>query len=81
MADVGKALAAIDPDRAERVTQSMTKDYWIAPVGNALAAIDPDRAERVTQSMIDGFWKANVAKALVDAYIVGLEAQAARLAR
>ena len=45
---VARALAATDPDRAERIAQSITdesrKASALADVARALAATDPDRA-------------------------------------
>ena len=57
-----KPLAASDPDRAERIAQSITtkdgKADALAAVAEALAASDPDRAERIAQSITDEFFKA-----------------------
>jgi hypothetical protein len=46
---------AIDPDRARRITQSITDEQGkaraLVEVAKVVAATDPDRAERITQSI------------------------------
>ncbi len=79
LTNVARLLAAVDPDRAERVAQSIAyenvKASALASVATALAALDPDRAarllaeaERIARSITDENSKAralaNVAKAL-----------------
>ena len=55
-------LAATDPERAERIAQSITdeplKARALADIAKALAAADPDRAERIAQSITNEFLKA-----------------------
>jgi len=64
LADIARALAITDPDRAtrvivdaERIAQSLTdedsKAEALADIARALAATDPDRAERIAQSLTD----------------------------
>ena len=47
LASIAEALAATDPDRAERIAQSITDDSSkaraLARIAGALAATDPDR--------------------------------------
>jgi len=71
--DVAKALAATDPDRAERVANSVITDkpshpWTLSAFAKALAATDPVRAERIANSITDESTKASalfdVAKAL-----------------
>ena len=53
LADVAGALAATDPDRAERIARSITYEYErskaeaLADIAAKLAATDPDRADRL----------------------------------
>src|SRR6266496_1444414 len=57
LAQVAGALAATDPDRAERIAQPAVSSRSAAAlvrVAKALAANDPDRAELIAQSIIDG---------------------------
>ena len=59
LATVAGALAATDPDRAERIAQSLSsrrKASALAAVARALAATDPDRAERIAQSITFDSW-------------------------
>ena len=46
-----EALTAIDPDRAERIAQSIPDKSWkvyaLADIAKALAATDPGRAARL----------------------------------
>lgn len=64
LANIARALAATDPDRAarliadaERLAQSITskaeKDDVFASLANAVAATDPDRAQRFVK-LING---------------------------
>ena len=69
LADIVRALAATDPDRAESIALSITdkntKAGAFADIAGVLAATDPDRAarlsadaERIAQSIINGYTKA-----------------------
>lgn len=55
LAHIAGALAAINPDDAERVAQSITdessKAFALVRLAIALAATDPDRAERIGLSI------------------------------
>ena len=57
LSSVAKALAATDPDRAERIANSITnlddQTAALSSVAKALAATDPDRAERIANSIPD----------------------------
>jgi hypothetical protein len=72
LAEVATALAATDPDRAERIARSITNEYWkakvLAEVATALAAAAPDRAEYIARSIVGESYEvsalANLAKAL-----------------
>jgi hypothetical protein len=52
LANVVAAVAAIDPDHAERLTRSAdtSSGAALARVAEAVAAVDPDRAERLIRS-------------------------------
>ncbi len=60
--DVASALAATDPDRAERIRKPIpsgdSKTSALNEVARALAATDPDRAERIPRSIPGKRWKA-----------------------
>jgi hypothetical protein len=52
--DVLEALAAVDPDRAERFARSIDDDeggWYLNVVAKTLAAVDPGRAERIARSI------------------------------
>ena len=55
LSEVARALAAIDPDHAERIANSITDEYdkaeTLSDVAGALAATDPDHAERIANSI------------------------------
>ena len=59
-----EALGATDPDRAERIAQPMTNEWWkdslLADIAKSLAASDPDRAERIAQSITSEYWKVTI---------------------
>ena len=61
---IAAALAATDPDRAERIARSITlgdkQALALASVAKARAATDSDRAERIAQSIADVSAKARV---------------------
>ena len=53
-----QALAAADPDQAERIARSITADYLLREntlfrVTERVAATDPDRAERIARGIAD----------------------------
>ena len=54
-ADIAIWVAATDPDRAERIAESMTNQGWrleaLKGIAIALAARDADRAERIARSL------------------------------
>jgi hypothetical protein len=62
LAGVAQALAATDPDRAERTAQSITdanqKAQALAGVAQALADTSPDRAENIVKSITNESLKA-----------------------
>ncbi len=64
-------MAATDPDRAERIAQSITskdsKASALASVAGAMAATDPDRAERLAQSVTLGFAKVSALVKIAEA--------------
>ena len=55
LAAIAVTVAATDPDRAERIAQSIAgaeaKAMALASVAEMVAATDPDRAERIAQSI------------------------------
>lgn len=56
-AAVATAVAATDPDRAERIMRPMVeghgRSFTLADIAKAMAATDPERAERIIRSMSD----------------------------
>jgi phage gpG-like protein len=55
LVEVARGMAAVDPDRAERIARSITSVYFKAEalvgVVRGMAAVDPDRAERIARSI------------------------------
>jgi TIR domain-containing protein len=61
LAAIASALAATDPDRAERFAEPITDEYVkgnvCTAIAGTLAATDPDRAERFAVSITDEYTK------------------------
>jgi Caspase domain len=80
LALVARKVAAIDPDHAERIAQSITDEQpraWaLAGIAEALAITDPDRAERIAQSITSQAWKAS-ALAGIAKMVVAIDADRA----
>jgi TIR domain len=64
LATVAGEVAVIDPDRAERIAESITgegpKNRALEYLALGLAATDPERAERVAESINDDYSKCRV---------------------
>ena len=78
LSGIAKAVAATDPDRAERIANSITNEFWRAAgagrVAAALAATDPDHAarlladaERIANSITDASSKASALRGIAEA--------------
>jgi hypothetical protein len=87
---IARALAATDPDRAERMAQSITaelhKTYALICIASTVAATDPDRAarlfddaERAAQSAHYGQWQAETLARIASAVVTTDLDRAARL--
>ena len=92
LAEVAKALAATDPDRAARlmadadasarsITSESSKATALAEIARALAATDPDRAERIAQSITSEYLKASVLAEVATALAATDPDRAERIAR
>jgi phage gpG-like protein len=61
LSGVAAAVAATDPDRAERIAHSITVEYLrssaLSGVAVVVAATDPDRAERIANSITSEYYK------------------------
>ena len=72
--DIAWVLAGTDPDRAERIAQSITDGFWkahaLVGVAWVLAGTDPDRAERIAQSIPDGAQKARILVIIADKLVL-----------
>ena len=86
LAAVVRALAATEPDRAERTARSianeMLKASALVDIATAAAATDPDRAERIAQSITRAFYKVQalvaIAESLVNVRLSAGQLQGAR---
>ena len=74
LTSIVEVLATTDPERAERITQSitsqLTKEDALSDVAGAMAVTDPDRAERIAQSITSttwATWKATALAAIAEA--------------
>jgi hypothetical protein len=85
LSSIAGAVALADPDRAERIAQSLTSRTYKPPalsdVAVALAPTDPDRAERIAQSADEGFYKVRALVAVARALTPARVDQAERIAR
>jgi hypothetical protein len=63
LAEVAKAVAAADPERAEAIARSIkdaaSRAQALAGVAKAVAAADPKRAEAIARSIDDAFWRSS----------------------
>ena len=84
LASLARAAAATDPDRAERIAQSITDEHEkavaLASLARAAAATDPDRAERIAQSITEQNSKTVTLARIAEAVAASDPDRAARLA-
>ena len=85
LATIVEALAATDPDGAERIARSITdkgtKAEALATIVEALAATDPDGAERIARSITGKYTRSEALATIVEALAATDPDGAERIAR